>query len=388
MKTGLFGGLCGSFMNRKFAFPLALAAVLAAVTFAFADSVVEEIVARVNNSVITRSEYNRSKQLTLDELKQRMGAQATPQALDDEAKNVLRDLIDQQLLIQKANDLGINVDNEVIKQLDEQRKQMGLDSMEALEKAAESQGISYEDYKQNIKNGLLTQRVIEQEVGSKVGSQITPAEVQKFYDDHKQQLESPEAVTLEEILIAPKPTDAEKAAAANPKTVETSQADVDAAQKKAEDILEMLKKGGNFEDLAKKYSDGPTAQQGGALGDFKRGVLAKELEDKTFALKDGQYTDAIRTKQGWVVLKVAHHNPGGIPPLDQVQDRIQQALYLQKLQPALRTYLTKLREDAYIDVHAGFVDTGASPNETKPVETTAEAEGAKNLKKKKKFIIF
>ena len=376
-------------MIRKFALPLALAAVFAAVTLASADTVVEEIVARVNNSIITRTEFDRSKELTVQDMKERAGAPATQQAIDDQLKNVLRDLIDQQLLIQKANDLGISVDNDVIKQLDEQRKQMGLDSMEALEKAAEAQGVSYEDYKQNIKNGLLTQRVIEREVGSKVGSQITPAEIQKFYEEHKQQLESPEAVSLAEILIAPKATKEEQAAQKDPNTPATpSQADVDAAYKKAQEVFEQLKQGAKFEDLAEKYSDGPTAKQGGALGDFKRGLLAKELEDKTFALKAGENTDIIRTKQGWVILKVLRHNPGGIPTLKDSEDRITQALYLQKLQPALREYLTKLREEAYINIRDGYVDTGASPNQTKPVETTTAAEGGKTLKKKKRFIIF
>lgn len=374
-------------MIRKISLVMAVAAL---VTAAFAaDSVVEQIVARVNNSIITRSEFDRSKEQTVQDMREKLGANATQAQIDDAQKNTLRDLIDQQLLIQKATDLGISVDTEVIKQLDEQRKQMGLDSLEALQKAAESQGVNFEDYKQGIKNGLLTQRVIEQEVGSHI--QITPAEIQQFYDQHKQQLDSPEEILLAEILIAPKPTAEEKAAQKDPKaTVEPSQADIDTAQKRAEDVLAMLKKGDKFDDVARKYSDGPTAPQGGELGAFKRGVLAKELEDKTFALKKGEITDIIRTKQGFVILKVEDHNPGGIPPLKDAQDRIQQAIYLQKLQPALRVYLTKLREDAYIDIpHPDlYVDTGASPNQTKPIETTASVEGAKKLKKKKKFVIF
>ena len=73
-----------------------------------------------------------------------------------------------------------------------------------------------------------------------------------------------------------------------------------------------------FEDIAKKYSDGPSAADGGALGIFKRGQLAKELEDKTFAMKAGEVTDVIRTKQGYVILKVIDHQMAGIPPLKDV----------------------------------------------------------------------
>jgi peptidyl-prolyl cis-trans isomerase SurA len=101
-------------------------------------------------------------------------------------------------------------------------------------------------------------------------------------------------------------------------------------------------------------------------------------------MKPGEVSDVVRTKQGFVMLRVAEHQTAGIPPLSQIEPRVQDAIYMQKLQPALRAYLTKLREDAWIDVKPGYVDTGASPNQTKPVETTAKEAGAKELKKKKK----
>jgi peptidyl-prolyl cis-trans isomerase SurA len=122
------------------------------------------------------------------------------------------------------------------------------------------------------------------------------------------------------------------------------------------------------------------------LGVFKRGQLAKELEDRTFAMKTGDVTDVIRTKQGYVILKVIDHQMAGIPTLKEALPKIQDALYYQKLQPALRAYLTKLREDAYIKYADGYVDTGASPNQTQPVETAAakEADARKLAKKRKK----
>ncbi|MGA8860258.1 MAG: peptidylprolyl isomerase, partial [Candidatus Sulfotelmatobacter sp.] len=155
---------------------------------------------------------------------------------------------------------------------------------------------------------------------------------------------------------------------------------------KANDVLKQIRAGASFEDMAKKYSDGPSAAQGGDLGAFKRGTLAKELEDRTFAMKSGDVTDVIRTKQGFVILKVTNHQMAGVPSMKEVEPKIQDALYYQKLQPALRAYLTKLREDAYIDYKEGYVDSGASPNQTKPIETTtAKATDSKKLKKKKKL---
>ncbi len=359
-----------------------------------AGQVVEEIIARVNNQIITRSEFVRSKDQLRDEVKQQDPANAD-KLYSDREKDILRDLIDQQLLIDKAKDLGITGDTDLIKRLDQMRKDMKLESMEALEKAATAQGISYEDFKQNLRNQIITQKVIGEEVGSHLS--ITKEEAQKFYDEHKKELEQPEAIRLSEILIAPKvaappapadgtapdaPSAAEKAAARQA----AEDAALTAAKAKADDVLDQIHKGATFEDAAKKYSDGPSAAQGGDLGSFKRGALARELEDKTFAMKTGEVTDVIRTKQGYVILKVTDHQKAGIPEMKDVTNKIQDALYFEKLQPALRAYLTKLREDAYIKIAAGYLDSGASPNQTMPIETTATKEAdAKKLKKKKKF---
>ncbi len=356
-----------------------------------ADSVVEDIIARVNNSIITRSDYARSKDQLKDEIKQQDPGNADKQYADKE-RDVLRDLIDQQLLLEKGKDLGITADTELIKKLDEMRKQMNLDSMEELEKAASSQGISYEDFKQNLRNQIITQQVIGREVGSHLN--ITKEEEQKFYEAHKSEMEQPEQIRLSEILIstqkpAPANPTAVKPPEAAPPTPVLPEADqLAAAEAKANTLRDQIQKGAAFDEVAKKSSDGPSAAQGGDLGLFKRGTLSKELEDRTFAMKAGEITDVIRTKQGFVILKVTEHQMAGIPTMKEMEPRIQDALYYQKLQPALRIYLKKLREESFIDVHAGFVDSGASPNQTKPVETASKEAGAKNLKKKKKLGIF
>lgn len=359
--------------------------------------VVEEIVARVNNQIITRSEYERSKDQLRDEVKQQDPNDADKVYAERE-KDVLRDLIDQQLLLEKGKDLSITGDTELIKREDQMRKDMKLDSIEALEKEAQKQGISWEDFQQNLRNQIITQKVIADEVGGHLS--MTTEEEQKFYDEHKKELEQPESIRLSEILIAPKtapPSDSgpktqanTSAAGSQPAAKPAAQAAddpaaLDAAKAKAEDLLKQIRAGASFEDIAKKYSDGPSAADGGDLGEFTRGKLAKELEDKTFSMKAGEITDVIRTRQGFVILKVTAHQQAGIPPMKDVLPRIQDAIYYQKLQPALRAYLTKLREEAYIKYAPGYVDSGASPNQTEPIDTTASKEAdAKKLNKKKK----
>ena len=336
-------------------------------------TVVEEILARVNSDIITHSELDHSKEEVRQELRQQYGDKADAMFAQRE-KDLLRDLIDQQLLLQKAKDKGLNADTDLIKRLDEMRKQMNLSSMDELEKAAKEQGVSFEDFKQNLRNQLLTQMVIRDEVQPKI--QITKEEEKQFYQAHLKDLEHPERVRLSEILVSTE------------KLEPGDQTGVAAAQEKAQHLLAQVRGGAAFDQVAKQSSDGPTAAQGGDLGYFQRGTLAKELESKAFAMKPGEIGDVVRTKQGFLILKVAEHEQAGVPPLKDVEPQISDQLYFQKLQPALRTYLTKLREDAYIDIRPGYVDTGASPNQTKPVFTTAASQGAKSKKKHKKLGIF
>jgi peptidyl-prolyl cis-trans isomerase SurA len=344
-------------------------------------TVVEEIIARVNSSIISRSDLKRSEEQLLAE--QSKADPSVPAENQPQQKDLLRDLIDTQLLSQKAEELGISADTDVVKRLDELRKQMHAESMEDLEKAAQAQGVSFEEFKQNLKNSIVTQRVIQQEVGAHIS--VTQQEIQAFYDQHKVELQRPEQVRLSEILISTQP-----AASGQPATPAASGDEAVAqAKAKADAIYAQLVKGAKFDELAQKNSGGPTAAQGGDLEFFKRGTLSKQLEDQVFGLKAGQFTEPVRTNQGWVILKVTEHQSEGIPTLKEVEPQIQERLYMTKMQPALREYLTKLRENAFIDIKPGYVDSGASPNETKPVYTTASAaDDAKKAKKKKKFGVF
>src|SRR5215467_9668674 len=131
--------------------------------YLLADTIVEEIVARVNNQIVTRGDYDRSKEQLRQEAQQQDPGNAS-KLIAEKDKDVLRDLIDQQLLLEKGKDLGITADTEVIKKLDQMRKEMNLDSMEDLEKAAATQGVSFEDFKQNMRNQIITQQVIGKEV--------------------------------------------------------------------------------------------------------------------------------------------------------------------------------------------------------------------------------
>ena len=330
----------------------------------YGGTTVEDIIARVNDQIITRSDYDRALAELDQEARQRGD---TMQQMSAAHKDLLRSLIDQQLWLSKGKELGITGDTELVKRLDEIRKQYNLETLEDLEKAAREQGVSFEDFKANIRNGIITQEVMRQEVGQRI--QFTPGEAERYYEQHKSEYTQPESEHLSEILVS-----SGTAGSDDP-------AKLAAAKAKADDIESRLRAGGDFSQLARNFSDGPTASEGGDLGQYKRGQLPKALEDKTFPLTVGEYTDPILTRQGYIILKVVQRSAGGPAPYKDVQEQVEETLYMSRMEPAIRAYLTKMREDAFIDIKQGYTDSGASPNETKPVYSAYVPPAAKKKAK-------
>jgi peptidyl-prolyl cis-trans isomerase SurA len=308
--------------------------------------VIEEIIAQVNDRIIVLSEYKRSLETLRQDL-QEGGANA----LDLEArfreqqKDALRDLIDRQLLVQKASEMGLNADTDVIKRLDEIRRGMNLPSMEALEEAAGKQGIIFEDFKENLRDDILRQWVIQREVGSTI--QVTPAEIKAYYDEHQKELETPEGVNLLEILVS---------------TEEKTPEEIPALRAKAEEVLAKAKAGEDFAALAPQYSDDASASRGGSIGFFEKGSLSPEIEAAIATLQNNQVSEIVETRYGFMILKVTSRTKAGIPTLAEAEPRINERLYLQRIQPALREYLTRLRQESFISVKPGYTDTGAAPS--------------------------
>ena len=338
-------------------------------------AVVEEIIARVNNEIITKSELDKAKATAVEEAQQDCQNRCTPEQLQtsvtDRQKNALRDLIDQSLLVQRGKDMGTSVETDVIKRLDQIRTDNKLDSMEDLEKAVSSQGLNWEDFKNNIRNTILTQKVIGNEVGSHIT--ISKEEVQKYYDEHKAEFVRPEQVALREIEVKTDGQPADK---------------IPDLKKKAETALKRVQDGEDFGEIAKRLSDGSTAKQGGYLGIYKKGELSKQLEDAVFVMKKNQLTAVMETKQGFLILQVMEHYDEGQQALAKVENEITNKLYEGRMEPALREYLKTLREQSYVIIKPGFQDAaGGSGSEIQEVSATPEA-AAKAKKARKKYILF
>ncbi|HVM75198.1 MAG TPA: peptidylprolyl isomerase [Candidatus Saccharimonadales bacterium] len=354
--------------------PVAKAPAAKAPTHSGDGKVVEEIIARVNNEIITKSELDKARASASEQAQQDCSGRCTPDQLQemiaDDQKNALRDLIDQSLLSQRGKDMGINVETEVVKQLDQVRQQNKLKDMDDLEKAVESQGINWEDFKNNFRNKLLTQEVIRREVGGHIT--IGREDAQAYYSAHKDEFARPEEVALRAIEI---------------KTEGKKESEIPELKAKTEKLRQRVVDGEDFGELAKRFSDGSTAQQGGFLGVYKKSELTKELWDAVEPLKKNQMTDVIETKQGFLVLQVLEHYTEGVQPFDKVENEIMDRLYNEKMEPALREYLKTLREQSYVVVKPGYQDMAGGTN-SDIQEVSATPEQQKEKKGHKKYLLF
>ena len=303
---------------------------------------VGRVIARINNDVITNWQFEREQQKLRDQLAQQYSGAELDAQFKTQSKDLLRDLIDQDLMVQKAKDIDINVETDVVKRLDDIRKEMHLDTQADLQAQVEKQGLLWEDFEDNIRRHLLMSGVIGREVGSRLI--ISREDARKYYDAHKDQFIFPEGVQLADIMVA-----------ADKRTPEE-------AQKRAEQALAEIKAGGRWADICEKYSDDErTVQNGGDLGVFKKGTLAEDLAAAIDKVEVGETSDVLKTQRGFIILKVVQRRKEGMASFEDVEQRIDEMLYNQKMQPALREYLTKLRKESYLSLAPGYEDSGATP---------------------------
>jgi peptidyl-prolyl cis-trans isomerase SurA len=356
---------------------LVLGSGLAAVNLAAADtSVVEEIVAKCNGDIVTRGDLDRSRRELIETLRAAgVSGVELDQQLAERQKNLLRDRIDQLILTQKGKDLNINVDNEVSKQIaaiQSDAKIADPDKFQAYIK--EQSGMSYEDFKQEMKNRFLTQRVIREEVSEKM--QVKHEDIEKYYNEHKADFVRDERIILQEILISTEGKD---------------DAGVAAAEKKAKELAARARKGERFAEMARDNSDSVSAKSMGELPPYKKGDVSKNIEDLVWNQPKGYITDPIRTGNGFLILRVEDHQKAGQAELSEVEGQITEKLLSPRLEAAVREYLTKLRKDAFLEIKADYIDTGAAtskdtawadPAQLKP-ETVKKEEVASRIKHKK-----
>jgi peptidyl-prolyl cis-trans isomerase SurA len=307
--------------------------------------IINRIICRVNNEIITQRQFEREQQKLRDDLGQRYSGAELETHVRQQSADLLRSMIDEDLLVQKAKDEDINVETDIIKQLDQIRESNHLNSLQDLEKEVEKQGMVWEDFQDHMRRQLLVQQVIEREVGSRIT--ITTQDCRKYFEAHREEFNSPAGKRLGEILVS-----------VNDKRTQEE------ASKRAQEAIADLKGGAKWEDTVKKYSDDTGNGTMGDIGFVKEGTMAPMVADAVAKLDVNDYSDPIQVKSGYLILRVLEVRTAGTPKFEEVQQQVNETLYNQQMQGALRKYLGELRLQSYIQMAPGYIDTGAVKGET------------------------
>ncbi len=348
---------------KLFRFLTVLALVLAG-PLAADITILEEIIVKVNGGIILRSEYER----TLDQNRREVlsdeslaGAEREAQLLQRE-KVVLRDMIDQRLLVQKGEELGINVDGQILRQRDEIMRRNNIETTDDFEAwVLERTGEPAEDLMDRMRENFLSQAVLGQEVSRRVI--VTREEIEAYYEEHKDEYVRSEGVRLSQLLF-------------------TLDGDQEAKRKQAEEVLARVQRGEPFAEMARRFSeDEATKELGGDIGIYRRGMLREEIEEAVFGQRQGHITGLIEVPNGLLILRVDQNYREGLAELEEVQEEIRATISGPRFQPEIRRYLSELRSESYIEIRPGYADEGAiegmntgwsDPSRLAPLTTTRE----------------
>ena len=291
----------------------------------------DEKVAVVNGTVITQGDFDREME-RVNQQQASIGRPFNESQLIDIKKAILETLINRELLYQESQNHSVKVeDKEVVEQLEIMKKR--FPSEDEFKAALLKMKISETTLKSQMRKNMAIQQFIDKEFVQKIN--VPEKEVKAFYVSQPDSFKEPEQVRASHILIK-----------VDPGTDESKKAE---ARKKLEGIQNRLRKGEDFEALAKEYSEGPSGPKGGDLGYFSRGQMVKPFDEAAFGLSPGGVSDIVETQFGYHLIKVVDKKPEGMMSYEEVKDRLQQYIKQQKVREQVNLSIENLKEKAKVE---------------------------------------
>ncbi len=289
-----------------------------------------DVVVKINGVAIPRAELDRN----IRPLLARMGPAdaVTPEQRKLVEETAQENLIRSELLYQLAMKQDIP---DLDRQVDEQFAliKSRSPSEEEWNDALAENGITSDGLREQIKRGLMINAFVQNEVVSKI--EMTDAQLKAFYDGNPEAFSKPESMRASHILIG-----VDAGAGAEEK---------ESAKQKADEILEKVKSGADFAELAKSESTCPSAQQGGDLGEFGRGQMVAPFENAAFGLKAGDVSEVVETQFGYHIIKATDKNEASVVPFEEVKGRIEKQLKTQQAQQDLMAKIEEIRSTSVIE---------------------------------------
>lgn len=298
-----------------------------------AAKVEDRIVAIVNSDLILWSEVKRELAPERERIEKQYRGEELARRLKMAEAMALTTMIERRLQLQEAKVRNIDVGDQEVKQAVKQLIQQG-------EKIDDKDPASMK----SVRDQLTLLRVVDREVRS--GVMVADPEMKRYYQEHRDRFALPEEYTLSQILIKPRSPD-----------------DMADARNTTREIMALLKQGESFEDLALRYSDGPTASRGGRLGLVRQGELLPAIERGVSNLPSGGISDVIESPEGLHIVRLEDKKPKQFRPYEEVKQEIQALVFQQKSEDMFQAWLADLKNKAYIEIK---FDNGLAGHSTSP----------------------
>jgi len=305
-----------------------------------AGQVVEAIVIRVGDRIVTKTQYDRRLHDALAEAEQTVPPAQLAARKDDIRKNLPNDLIAELLIKDRADRIGITISNEEIKDsIARLKDQYGIKTDQQFEESLKTSGLTRAEMESRLRDSLLQSKVFSRELRSR--EELTDRELRERYDREKDHYRLPERAHLREIVI-PRPDNA---------------ATAEQLEKRVEQIAADARVAPDFAKYAASVPESVTKDKGGEMGDVARGELLPDLDKAVFNAQSGAVIGPITTKNGWHILKVEQRLPSEVPAFESVKDKLRKDVSDETFQRDYKAYIDRLRKDAFIQINDENIPT-------------------------------
>jgi parvulin-like peptidyl-prolyl isomerase len=294
------------------------------------QEVVEEIVAIVNDDVITLSQYKQEYEMRAQAARAQLKGEELAKAMEQVKAGLMDAMITDLLVLQLAKEKNLNVADEVKKYIENLKKENNIESDEDLKRALASQGIDYGQFLKQAEEGILKQAVVGMEIDRSIA--LDDSEVVNYFKLHPEEFIDPEEFKISAVYLSPEGKSAEE------------------LEKKKAEISGKIGAGEDFLAVSLSYSDGPIKESKGELGTFKQGELDKTLQQAVDKLKQGEVSPWIETKNGLYLLKLTEKKERRPKTFEQAKQAIEQKIYMEKRAVKTNEFLTNLKRRSFIKI--------------------------------------
>ena len=292
--------------------------------------VVEAIVARVNNEVITLTQVKQVEAEVLKTLSVNYEGDELREKFEQMKSKIIDSLIEERLLIQKAKEKGIDVEKEVNDSIERLKKENNIRTNEELSEALKQEGLTIEDLKKQLRERTMQQKLLYYYLQGKIS--ITEQEMKKYYDDNKNNYIEPASYRISHIFIS------------NENRTE------DEAYERAKQVLEKIKNGADFGEIAKEYSDDESREKGGDLGFLTRSELNPDLAKEIDSISIGQTSNIIKGVNGYHIFKVVEKVEARMKDYEEVKEDIYQKMFNERAGKYQDEFMEQLKKSSYIEI--------------------------------------